>query len=115
MCTSRARNDHCDRRDRCGRAEQRSQLDLVRELNQSHQTTRPQEADLAARLQSFELAYRMQSAAPEALNLNQEPDYIKNMYGLSRPECATFGRQCLLARRLVERGVRFVQVFSSAT
>jgi hypothetical protein len=95
--------------------QQRSQLDLVRELNQSHQAARPQEADLAARLQSFELAYRMQSAAPEALNLNQEPDHIKNRYGLNRPECATVGRQCLLARRLVERGVRFVQVFSSAT
>ncbi len=95
--------------------QQRSQLDLVRDLNQAHQATRPQEADLAARLQSFELAYRMQSAAPEALNLNQEPEHIRNMYGLNRPECATVGRQCLLARRLVERGVRFVQVFSSST
>ena len=92
-----------------------SQLDLLRELNQAHQTSRPQEADLSARIQSFELAYRMQSAAPEALDWTRESQAVKNMYGLNRPECQTVGRQCLIARRLVERGVRFVQIFSSAT
>jgi Protein of unknown function (DUF1501) len=92
-------------------AQQRSQLDLLREMNQQHQSERTQEADLAARIQSFELAYRMQSAAPEALDLRQETRQIQDVYGLNRPETATFGRQCLLARRLVERGVRFVQIF----
>ena len=96
-------------------AQQRSQLDLLRDLNQTHQTARPQEADLAARIQSFELAYRMQSAAPEALDWTRESQLVKNMYGLNRPECQTVGRQCLIARRLVERGVRFVQIFSSST
>lgn len=96
-------------------AQQRSQLDLLRELNQEHQQSRSQQADLAARIQAFELAYRMQSAAPEALDLRQETVQIQNQYGLNRSETATFGRQCLLARRLVERGVRFVQIFFSAS
>jgi hypothetical protein len=94
-------------------SQQRSQLDLLREMNQQHQQQRTQEADLAARIQSFELAYRMQSAAPEALDLRQESTIVQNMYGMNRPESATFGRQCLLARRLVERNVRFVQIFFS--
>jgi hypothetical protein len=96
-------------------AQQRAQLDLLRQFNQEHQANRPQEADLAARIQAFELAYRMQTAAPEALDLRQEPENIRRSYGLDQPDTATFGRQCLLARRLVERGVRFVQIFSSAT
>jgi hypothetical protein len=98
-----------------GDAQQRAQLEVLRQFNQSHQRQHPLEADLAARIQSFELAYRMQSAAPEALDLARETDMVKNLYGLSRPECATMGRQCLLARRLVERGVRFVQIFCSST
>ena len=96
-------------------AQQRSQLDLLRQLNQEHQQDRSQQADLAARIQSFELAYRMQSAAPEALDLKQEAINVQNHYGLNRPDTATFGRQCLLARRLVERGVRFVQIFFSSS
>lgn len=106
--------DNLGRRAGMSDAQQRAQLDLIREMNQAHQVSRPQEADLAARIQSYELAYRMQSAAPEALDLNQETDRVKNMYGINRPDCATVGRQCLLARRLVERGVRFVQIFSSS-
>ena len=94
---------------------QRAQLDVLRRFNTEHQRERPQEADLAARIQSFELAYRMQTAAPEAMDLTLEPEHVKNMYGLNRAECATVGRQCLLARRLVERGVRFVQIFASST
>ena len=94
-------------------AQQRSQLDLLRQFNQEHQEQRPLEADLAARMQSFELAYRMQSAAPEAMDFNQEPQRVQEMYGLNGRQTATFGRQCLLARRLVERDVRFVQVFFS--
>jgi hypothetical protein len=92
--------------------QQTSQLDLLRQLNQDHQRERPTQADLAARINSFELAYRMQMAAPEALDINQETQHVHKMYGLDRPECSTFGRQCLLARRLVERGVRFVQIFA---
>jgi hypothetical protein len=95
--------------------QQRAQLDLLREMNQQHQERRTQEADLAARIQSFELAYRMQSAAPEALDLRQEPASLQDVYGLNNRDTATFGRQCLLARRLVERGVRFVQIFFSAS
>ena len=95
--------------------QQRAQLDLLRQLNQEHQQDRTQQADLAARIQSFELAYRMQSAAPEALDLRQETLQVQNRYGLDRPETTTFGRQCLLARRLVERGVRFVQIFFSSS
>ncbi len=98
-----------------GEAQQRSQLDILRELNQSHQQQRPQEADLAARIQSFELAFRMQQAAPEAMDLRQESRIVQDMYGLNQRDTATFGRQCLLARRLVERNVRFVQIFFSAT
>ncbi len=94
---------------------QRAQLDILRQLNQQHQVRHPLEADLAARIQSYELAYRMQAAAPEALDLARETEQVKALYGLNRPECATLGRQCLIARRLVERGVRFVQIFSSAS
>ncbi len=93
-------------------AQQRSQLDLIRQLNQEHAATRPTQADLAARINSYELAYRMQMAAPEALDLTQETPSTQQLYGLDKPECATFARQCLLARRLIERGVRFVQIFA---
>ena len=92
--------------------QQTSQLELLRQLNQEHLKDRSTQADLTARINSFELAYRMQMAAPEALNINQETQHVHKMYGLDRPECATFARQCLLARRLVERGVRFVQIFA---
>jgi len=92
--------------------QQRAQLDLIRQLNQDHAASRPTQADLAARINSYELAYRMQMAAPEALDLSLETNLTHAAYGLDQPQCATFGRQCLLARRLVERGVRFVQVFA---
>jgi len=92
--------------------QQQAQLALLRELNQTHALERPSQADLAARINSFELAYRMQMAAPEALDLGRETQATHKMYGLDQPECATFGRQCLIARRLVERGVRFVQIFA---
>ncbi|OAI39771.1 hypothetical protein AYO40_05455, partial [Planctomycetaceae bacterium SCGC AG-212-D15] len=93
-------------------ARQRSQLELLRQVNQDYQTQHPLEPDLAARLQSFELAYRMQSAAPEALDVNKETEATRKLYGFDNKDCASFGRQCLIARRLVERGVRFVQIFS---
>jgi hypothetical protein len=90
---------------------QRAQLDLLQQMNREHQQQHPLDAELTARIQSFELAYRMQSAAPEALDVSRETAATRKLYGLDNPDCATFARQCLIARRLVERGVRFVQIF----
>lgn len=93
-------------------ARQRTQLDLLRRLNQRHFEENKTELELAARIESFELAYRMQTAAPEALDVKQEPEHIQKMYGLDDDRCAHFSQQCLIARRMVERGVRFVQIYS---
>ncbi|MGB6041564.1 MAG: DUF1501 domain-containing protein, partial [Pirellulales bacterium] len=93
-------------------AQQRRQLDLISRLNQHHLEDRKVDLDLAARINSFELAYRMQTAAPEALDIQSEPSHIQKLYGLDNEDCAHFGRQCLTARRMVERGVRFVQIYS---
>lgn len=93
-------------------ARQRAQLDLLRELNLAHQGQHPAEAELSARLQSFELAYRMQTAAPEALDVARESAATQRLYGIENPDCGSFARQCLIGRRLIERGVRFVQIFS---
>jgi hypothetical protein len=90
---------------------QRNRLDLLGALNERHRQARPEDGELAARMDAYELAFRMQSAAPEAVDLAQESERTREEYGLNRPECAEFGRRCLLARRLVERGVRFVQVY----
>jgi hypothetical protein len=95
-----------------GDAQQRRQLDLLKKLNQRHQEAHPAEAELSARTESFELAYRMQMAAPEALAVEKEPENIRKLYGLDDKRCAHFARQCLMARRLVERGTRFVQIYS---
>jgi len=91
---------------------QRRQLDLLRDLNGQSIETSPAEKELAARIESFELAYRMQAAAPEALDLESEPQHIKTLYGLDNKKCVHFAKQCLIARRMVERGVRFVQIYS---
>jgi hypothetical protein len=91
---------------------QKRYLDFVGELNREHRDARPGETDLDARIQSFELAARMQTAAKEALDLNPESEATRKMYGLDRKETAEFGSRCLLARRLVERGVRFVSLFT---
>jgi hypothetical protein len=93
-------------------AAQRSQLDLLGRLNRRHLEENPTELELAARIESFELAYRMQMAAPEAVDLGREPEHVRRLYGLDQKHCAHFAAQCLVARRLVERGVRFVQVYS---
>ncbi len=93
-------------------AAQRSQLDLVKRLNELHQERYAGEAELTARIESFELAYRMQAAAPEAMDLAAEPAHVQKLYGLGDPACDHFARQCLIARRLLERGVRFVQIYS---
>ncbi|MBX3441380.1 MAG: DUF1501 domain-containing protein [Planctomyces sp.] len=91
---------------------QRRLLDALRDYNEEHQAPRIDNTNLAARIASYELAYRMQAHAPEAVDLAQETAETQSLYGLDDPKCATFGRQCLLARRLVERGVRFVQLYS---
>ncbi|MCA9216216.1 MAG: DUF1501 domain-containing protein [Planctomycetales bacterium] len=91
------------------------QLDFLRKLNATYREQFSAAADLDARVESFELAYRMQSAAPEALNVDAEPDHIKQLYGLADEKAAPFGRQCITARRLIERGVRFVQIYSGGT
>ena len=91
---------------------QRAQLDLLARLNKEHYEANPAEKELAARIESFELAYRMQSAAPEALDVDGESQHIQSLYGLDDDRCAHFARQCLTARRLVERGVRFIQIYS---
>ncbi len=94
------------------REEQRSQLDFLAKLNQKHRESREHESELAARIASYELAYRMQARAPEAVDLANESEGTREMYGLNDKTTADFGRKCLMARRLVERGVRFVQVYS---
>ncbi|HAB13144.1 MAG TPA: DUF1501 domain-containing protein, partial [Planctomycetaceae bacterium] len=91
---------------------QRRLLDTLRAYNNEHQVRRVDNSDLAARIASYELAYKMQSSAPEATDLTQETKETQEAYGLDRKESSYFGRQCLLARRLVERGVRFIQVYS---
>jgi len=93
-------------------ATQRGQLDFLKQLNQLHLERHASESGLAARIESFELAFRMQSAAPETIDLSNEPEHIHRLYGVGNPECDHFARQCLMARRLVERGVRFVQIYS---
>ena len=94
------------------RATQRTLLDTLAEYNRDHLRSRHDSSDLAARIANYELAFRMQSAAPEATDLAEETQATHRLYGLDLPASQTFGRQCLLARRLVERGVRFVQIYS---
>ncbi|MGD9647749.1 MAG: DUF1501 domain-containing protein [Pirellulales bacterium] len=92
--------------------QQRAQLDLVRQLNRRQLSDSAADSELAARIESFELAYRMQMAAPEALDVDRETAATHALYGLDNAKSAPFGRQCLVARRLVERGVRCVQIYS---
>src|SRR5262249_40624744 len=87
-------------------SEQRQQLDLLHQLNEEHARRRTQDAQLEARIQSFELAYRMQMDASDAFDIEKEPLEIRRLYGPG-----TQARQLLIARRLLERGVRFVQVW----
>jgi Protein of unknown function (DUF1501) len=93
-------------------AQQRAQLDLLAKLNKHKLAASPQDLELAARIESFELAYRMQHKAPEAIDIEQEPQHIHKLYGIDGEKSKHFAKQCLIARRLVERGVRFVQIYS---
>ena len=96
---------------RVGLDQQRRELDSLARLNELHRAGRSDDSRLSARIESFELAYRMQSEAPEAFDLSAETAATARLYGLDQPATEVFGRQCLLARRLVERGVRFVQLY----
>ncbi|MBM3761406.1 MAG: DUF1501 domain-containing protein [Acidobacteria bacterium] len=93
---------------------QRTTLDLIQDLDQNHLQSRAGDDVLEARLASYELAFRMQSTAPEAVDFNSESAATKKLYGIGEPLTDDFGRKCLLARRLVERGVRFIQLYSGS-
>ncbi|MFT6862518.1 MAG: hypothetical protein ACJAVK_001076 [Akkermansiaceae bacterium] len=93
---------------------QRGKLAFLEHLNQGHLRGRQSNTELEARIQSYELAYRMQAEAPEAIDLESESQEVKKRYGLGENNTEVFGRQCLMARRLVERGVRFVQLYHGA-
>ena len=97
---------HLDRR------AQRQQLDFIQKLNNQHLSSRPAGEELTSRIQSYELAYRMQAEAPEAVDLKKESAKTLELYGVGKQPTDEFGRNCLVARRLVERGVRFVQLYS---
>src|SRR5581483_6195440 len=91
---------------------QKQSLAYLERLNRRHLERHPGELDLEARIASYELAARMQTAAKEALDLSQETPATQRLYGLDDPATREYGARCLIARRLVERGVRFVQVFT---
>ena len=93
-------------------AVQREQLDLLAKINEKHLDARPGGRELAARINSYELAYRMQTATPDAVDLSQESEQTLAMYGVGQKPTDEYGRNCLIARRLVERGVRFIQLYS---
>lgn len=91
---------------------QRSSLDLLHRLNAEHLATRPSESELAAQIETYELAYRMQTAAASVVDVNREDERTRERYGLNDKRTADFGRKCLITRRLLEQGVRFVQLYS---
>ena len=95
--------------------QQRKTLDFVAEGNKEHLAARDGDSELAARIAAYELAFRMQAHAPEVVDLSKETEETKKLYGLDRKESAEFGTRCLLARRMVERGVRFVQLYCGDT
>jgi len=92
--------------------EQRAMLDMLKGLNEEHREARSEDTELAARMASYELAFKMQMSVPEVTDLSKETDATRKMYGIDEPMSAEFGTQCLMARRLVEKGVRFVQLYS---
>jgi hypothetical protein len=94
---------------------QRDQLDVLRSLNELHLRGREEDSRLSARIESFELAYRMQVRAPEAFDVASESAPTRDLYGLNEPATEIFGTQCLMARRMIERGVRVVQVYHTQT
>jgi hypothetical protein len=95
------------------RDQQRTMLDQIGRWNARHLAPRADDTNLAARIANYELAFRMQAAAPDLIDLSAEPQATKDLYGVEREPTARFGRMCLLARRMVERGVRFVELYSN--
>ncbi len=95
-------------------ARQRDKLDLLNSMNRKHSQRNAFDDQLEARINAYEMAYRMQAEAPEAVDLSEENEATKSLYGMGHEATEPFGRQCLLARRLVERGVRFVQIYSGS-
>ncbi|MFM7749332.1 MAG: DUF1501 domain-containing protein, partial [Opitutaceae bacterium] len=93
---------------------ERAGRDFLQELNRAHRAERPGQTELDARISAYELAARLQLSAPEATELRGESEATRRLYRLEHEDIGPFGRQCLLARRLVERGVRFVQIFCGA-
>jgi len=105
----RARIPFIDNSDKTPRSLQRLELDLLREMNTDQLAQTGPDSALEARISSFELAFRMQTAAPELQSIADESEATQKLYGLDQPQTANFGRQCLMARRFAERGVRFIQ------
>ena len=101
-----------DPSDRRPKSAQRRLLDRLAMMNRAHAQENPGNSALEARIASYELAYKMQATAPEAVDLAKEPRHMQSLYGIDDPQTRDFGRKCLLARRLAERGVRFIQVYS---
>ena len=95
--------------------QQRDALELTDYLNREHLAARALDDELSARIEAYELAFRMQSSAPELVNFAEETTATNTMYGIDRPETREFGQRCLLARRMIERGVRFVQLYAGDT
>ncbi|WP_395735790.1 DUF1501 domain-containing protein [Prosthecobacter sp.] len=91
---------------------QRRSLDLLKSLNEEHLKRHPEETELMARIESYELAYRMQTEAMSVVDLDSEDSATREMYGLNHPRTADFGRKCLITRKLIEKGVRFIQLYS---
>lgn len=106
---------HLNRPQDLNETQQRRLLDFIKQQNEKHLARRLNDNELSARMDSYELAYRMQSAAPEVVDLRQETAATRKLYGLDEKETSEFGTRCLLARRMVERGVRFVQLYSGDT
>ena len=94
------------------RGEQRTIIDSLNHLNELHLKDRKDNTDLSSRISSYELAFKMQTEAPEAIDVDKEPEHIKELYGLNDSRTEEFARKLILSRRLVERGVRFIQVYS---
>lgn len=94
-------------------AEQRRMLDHLRSFNDEHLRSRPGDSRLEARIANYELAFRMQSSTPDLMNIADEPAHVRALYGIDEGPTARFGKMCLLARRMVERGVRFVQLLNN--
>lgn len=92
--------------------QQRANLDLLAELNSAHSAARPQRSDLAARMESYELAFRMQAEVPALFDLKNEAQATLDLYGIGQEATNAFGQRCLMARRLVQQGVRFVQLYA---